>query len=855
MPNFKETLLVFLLLYANLTFGQSRISPQLSNKAFRFEANKTLLTVSVIDSDAFQKKYLHRTNFLRRHSETNCFLIRLSKRSTLDDLKKDSNVIFIDHHQKPREESVLEYVNWNFNRITKTHHYFPDLNGANQNVSVKEQGFDPSDIDLVNRSFTTSLTPATTSQHSTAMATIIAGGGNSSLRSRGVAYQANFTSSDFSNILPDDILIFNSNNIHVQNHSYGVGIENYYGNEAFAYDQQVTTHPSLLHVFSAGNSGNLKPTAGKYVNMELANLSGNFKQAKNVLVVNAVDTTLTVNAFNSRGPAFDGRLKPELTAFGQDGTSDAAAIVSGISLLLQEKYRLIHQTVPTASLVKAILIASSDDIGSKGIDYVNGYGSVNAYKALALMEVNQIISVTLASNEEVTIPITIPSSVSEIKVAVTWTDPPAIPNASSVLINDIDSWLDDGTLITQPWVLNPYPHVDSLQALPKRKSDHLNNTEYITLENPAPGTYQLHLVSGTITNAAQKVSVAYWMNDDTPFRWDFPLTNDQAEGGAKNLLVWEAAPDQTGDLFLQLNNNDWQLVQPAIDLDNYFYWSCPDTFSKAKLKMKIGAAEFVTDEFLISPVIKMKTAFVCADSIGLTWNSIPNATSYELYTLGNQYLKKVSAINDTLVVLPKSSDDFFAISPVLNGVTGIKSNTINYTQQGALCYLNLFTAERYSATQIRIQLQLSSWYQVKHITILRTTNGNTDVFKNTAEGKLLFFDFYDTELQPGTMIYQAEIVLQSGIKILSDLIEITIEEKGKAIIFPNPITSNSDLTILSAGGGETFRILDLFGRIVFEKELELVADAIDVIHLPAGVYIYHLISEGTITDTGKFIKY
>jgi hypothetical protein len=511
--------------------------------------------------------------------------------------------------------------------------------------------------------------------------------------------------------------------------------------------------------------------------------------------------------------------------------------------------------VADASLLKAILISSADDLGRKGIDYVYGYGSVNAYKALALMDLNQMTSITLASNEEVTIPITIPSSVSEIRIAITWTDAPATPNATSVLVNDIDSWLNDGTQVTHPWVLNPYPHIDSLQALPKRKSDHLNNIEYITLDHPAPGNYHLHVASGMISNGSQKVSVAYWMNDDELFRWDFPLINEQVEGGTKHLLVWESSPDQTGDLFLQLNNNEWQLIQSAVDLDTYFYWSCPDTFSKAKLKMKIGAVEFISDEFLISPSMKMETAFVCSDSIGLTWNSISNATSYELYTMGDQYLKKISATNDTLIVLPKSSNDFFAISPVSNGVTGIKSTTINYTQQGVLCYLNLFSAERYSTTQTRVQLQVSSRYQVDHITIFRITNGNTDVFKNITLGNSLFFDFYDTDLQPGTMIYYAEIVLQSGINILSDRIEITIEEKGKAIIFPNPVTSDSDLSILSGGGGVTFRILDLFGRILVEKELVLVADAIDVIHLPAGVYIYHLISQGTITDTGKFIKY
>ena len=84
--------------------------------------------------------------------------------------------------------------------------------------------------------------------------------------------------------------------------------------------------------------------------MLFANITGNFKQAKNVLIVNAVDTTLSINSFNSRGPAFDGRLKPELTAYGSGGTSDAAALVSGISALIHEKYQSINQKIPDASL-------------------------------------------------------------------------------------------------------------------------------------------------------------------------------------------------------------------------------------------------------------------------------------------------------------------------------------------------------------------------------------------------------------------------------------------------------------------------------------------------------------------------
>ena len=855
MSIIKNPLLLYFLLFASFAFSQGRVSPQLADQAFQFDAGKTLFSISVKDTSVFQKKYADKISLAGNQRGNNYFQIRLQKHSALDDLKNDPNVIFIDHHRKPEEEGFLEFVNWGFNRITRAHNLFPDLKGASQNVSVKEQGFDPLDINLANRSFTTPVTPPSTSQHATNMTTLIAGGGNSSSQALGVAPQAHFTSSDFNNLLPDPISIFNSSVIRIQNHSYGVDIENYYGNEAFAYDDQVYNNPTLLHVFSVGNKGKSKPSSGTYLNLTFANLTGNFKQSKNVLVVNAVDTTLYVNAFNSRGPAFDGRLKPELTAFGQGGTSEAAALVSGISALLQEKHMTLHQKPSNVSMIKAILIATADDLGPAGIDYIYGYGSVNAFKAISQLDLNQTTTLTLSENELISFPITVPALVSEIKIAVSWTDPPAAINASTTLINDIDCWLEDGTSIIQPWVLNPYPHVDSIEALPKRKPDHLNNTEYITLDNPAPGTYQLHLKSGDLLGVSQNVSVAWWMNSEIPFSWDFPIGNDIVEGGEKNLLVWEAMPGKTGDLYQQLNNGNWELIESGLNLSHYVYWHCPDVLAKAKLKMNIEGQDFITDEFIISPSLEMNAAFICADTIGLTWNSIANATGYEVYTMGEQYLKKVASVNDTLIVLRKTSDQFFSVAPVFTAASGKKSETINYTQQGTFCYINLFTAERNGTSQIKVQLHLSSWYLVKQISIYKTTHEGSGIFKIISPGKSLQLEFNDPDLKAGLMSYQAEIVLQNGIKIVSDIIGIPIEEKGKVILYPNPISSSHDLTIVSEGGGVKFRILDLYGRVLMEKELNLVLDAIDVIQLPAGMYVYHLLSNESITDTGRFIKY
>jgi hypothetical protein len=851
---FLGRIIIFWLFLPLLAYAQNNISPQLADKNFNGEVNQVVLTVGVIDTTSFKKSYKGKITFEGSSNENKCFLIRLMNEASLDELRRDANVIFIDHHQRPKEEALFDYLNWSFNRVTKARHFFPDINGINQNVSIKEQGFDPLDINLINRTFTTTVTPTAISQHATTMTTLIGGGGNASPGSLGAAYQSRFTSSDFNNLFPDNSSIFNDNTIHVQNHSYGVGIENYYGNEASAYDKQIYDNPTILHVFSSGNSGKSKPSSGTYKNLEWANLTGNFKQSKNVLVVNAVDTSLLANMLNSRGPAFDGRLKPELTAFGFGGTSDAAAVVSGISLLIQEQYQLKYQKRPDASMVKAILIASADDIGREGIDYLYGYGNVNAYKALKLVDSEQLMSTTLLENDQISIPLTIPGSVSEIKIAITWSDPAATPNSNAVLINDVDSWLTDGVNIFNPWVLSAYPLEDSLLSNPRRKQDHLNNTEYITLTNPDPGTYQLYLKSGMLQNAKQKISIAWWWDQDQVFSWDFPVLNDYVEGGEKNLLVWESKADQQGDLNLQMNDGIWQPIQSAIDLNKYFYWTAPDTLARAKLKMTIGLQEFVSNEFIINPTIKIKSTFNCTDSIGLTWNSIKNATAYQLYTMGPQYLQKTQITNDTLVVLPRSTSIFFSVAPIFSETSGIKSETINTTQQGMNCYLNFFSAERFTKENVRVQIQLSSWYLIEQIIIHKIAAGSKSIFQNIESGNLLNLEFYDTELVPGLMYYQAEIIFKNESNLFSGVIEIPIEEKNKAIIYPNPVSDSDYLTVLSSGDGVRFQILDVFGKILFEKEINIVADAIDIVGLPKGVYFYRLFSKETITDTGRFIK-
>src|SRR5690606_36356033 len=114
------------------------------------------------------------------------------------------------------------------------------------------------------------------------------------------------SSSDFANLMPDPDDYFDEVNAWTQNHSYGTVVENQYGVMAEAYDENAVRLPLLLHVFSAGNSGTETPTNGPYAGIAgVANLTGNFKMAKNLLTVGAVDTLGNPQSFSSRGPAFD----------------------------------------------------------------------------------------------------------------------------------------------------------------------------------------------------------------------------------------------------------------------------------------------------------------------------------------------------------------------------------------------------------------------------------------------------------------------------------------------------------------------------------------------------------------------
>jgi len=137
----------------------------------------------------------------------------------------------------------------------------------------------------------------------------------------------------------------------------------------------------IVTITSAGNDGD---NSWKYI---AAPADG-----KNIISVGSVNSTNIIADYSSRGPTFDGRIKPEVLAQGTStyhatlagadsyssngsGTSYAAPIVAGIAGLLLSAHPHL-----TNKQVRNIMLEASDNVETP--DTNRGYGLLSAIKAV-----------------------------------------------------------------------------------------------------------------------------------------------------------------------------------------------------------------------------------------------------------------------------------------------------------------------------------------------------------------------------------------------------------------------------------------------------------------------------------------
>ena len=742
---------------------------------------------------------------------------------------------------QPKAESKIIDQNFSINAVNKASANFPLLNGENQIVAIKDDLFDVNDIDLLNKHIPSAIESSIISSHATAMATIVSGLGNTSTLGKGVAQKSKLLSSDFLNIYPDEITTLQGAS--TQNHSYGTVIENLYGSLANAYDAQLFSNPDVTHCFSSGNTGL----------QGYKSITGNFKQSKNSIVVGCINQNEVIMPFSSKGPAYDGRIKPELVAFSTQGTSNSTAIATGIITLMKQHYKTLNNSSLSNALTKAILINSAKDLGNKGPDFTYGYGNINADKSLKTISENRFIAGNLISGQTSSHTITLPLKAKNLIITLVWNDLPAAINSNVSLVNDLDLEVisaDNTTFL--PWILNP--DVPEQQAV--RGKDNINNIEQVTVENPTSQSYTINVMGSYVSNTSQAYSIAYDYELENQFEWDYPVRNDNFPYDGKSIspFKWNSSfSDIAGQLSISYNNGQtWEIIANTINLENeqFTYVPAEKKFSKAKLKMTINNTDYISDSFTISYDLNISTSLVCDGSTEINWDKPADVTSFNIYQLTGDHLEfKEQTSNNTYAY---ADEKFYTVVPVFDTIEGIKSESTLLYAQNSNCYFELAFAEIFEENKIKIDASLFSLYNIKKIDLVKINNNAESVINTMNDINSKTFSFLDTAPVKGSNQYKINIILENNTTISSLIFDANYLGNNLFFVHPTLLNKNEELSIeAKKEESAIFYLYNIAGQNTIISPLLSKTNNINLKNTASGIYIYKIITKSGEIQTGK----
>jgi hypothetical protein len=584
--------------------------------------------------------------------------------------------------------------------------------GLGIGVMVRDDGIVGPHIDFEGR-IDNSGASGSGQTHGDGVGGIMAGAGNLNPLMRGMAagsnvyvvnYQANFLDSQTVNLI-------NSGDVQITNSSYSNGCNAGYTSITQTVDTQTRNLPTLLHVFSAGNSNN--NNCGYGAGSQWGNITGGHKQGKNVIATANVFFDGTLVNSSSRGPAHDGRIKPDIAANGQNqnstaennsyqvfgGTSGAAPGIAGISAQLYEAYGDLNAgAFPQSALIKATLMNTANEAGNVGPDFKFGWGIVNALRAGKLIEDGRYLSDNISQGNSNNHTINVPSGTTQVRFMVYWSDSPASPGASPALVNDLDLVVTDPSSGTHlPWILDHSPNSTTLDLPATNGVDHLNNMEQVLLNNPAAGNYDIEITGFNVPVGPQEYFVVYEIISEN-LTVTYPNAGESFVPGEVESLHWDAINTSSGFLLEYSTNNggSWNTITTVgANVTNYG-WAVPSTVTgEALIRVTSGAFSDTSDEpFSIAGLVTgVQVSQVCPTDATFVWNAASGAESYDLYLLGTNYMELIGNTTSTSINVPISNptDPLWAAVVARNDTDGWKSRrTIAINHPGGLlnCSLN-----------------------------------------------------------------------------------------------------------------------------------------------------------------------
>lgn len=612
-------------------------------------------------------------------------------------------VAYIEEMDKPGEpENFTARTNHRVNYLQAQFPGSVNFDGTGITVGHGDDGALGEHVDFRGR--VSGLLGNNSGDHGDHVAGTIFGAGNKDPRKRGMAPGAEILYSDY----PDNLQFADNNfansGVVITSSSYSNGCGAGYTNNPVTgsrtMDMDVMQNPPLMHVFSAGNSGTSScgyGTPGTSGGVSgWGNITGGHKVAKNVVTVANLSLVDALAGSSSRGPAADGRIKPDISAVGtsvesttdlpvpnsyttKSGTSMACPGVSGTMATLYQAYRQYNNGQnPESALIKGIALNTADDLGNPGPDFKFGYGRINARRAHEVLASGNWLVDSIGSGSNTHI-ITVPGGdIAEVRVMLIWADPPTFPSAGPDLVNDLDLDVTQGTSSFDPWVCNPFPSAFTLDQNAVRGRDSLNNMEQVTFTNPGSGDLTVDVSAFNVPSGTQKYYIIYeFVKDEIVVT--FPVGGEGFSPSQNEYVRWDA-PGTSGNFRVEysLDGNNWTLINSNVSASaRYLNWNVPNvTTDQARIRVIRGQDTAVTPgTFVIAnDPTNFSILSSCPDSLTLSWDAVSGVSGYNVYALGAKYMDSIGYTTDTFFVVspsnPNSTDEWYSVASVVNGKAG-----------------------------------------------------------------------------------------------------------------------------------------------------------------------------------------
>ena len=447
------------------------------------------------------------------------------------------------------------------------------------------------------------------------------------------------------------------------------------------------------------------------------------------------------------------------------------------------------------------------------------------------------------------IPLVVPPGTQRLKLTLAWTDPEAAANAAGALINDLDVVLAGSGGTWQPWTLSSYPHPDSLALPARRRADHLNNAEQITLTAPTPGVYQIMVRGYAVSAGPQAFSLAYELNNG--FEWLTPDRLRNLRPGQVNRLRWQwAGPTATGQLqYRPLGSPAWRSVAAVPLAAHTFAWTAPDTTTLAQLRMVAATGTFVSDTVVLARPLPLRTGYVCPAEVLLHWPRVPGASQYQLYSLGTTYLEPLLVTSDTLQLFPGNAlaTPYYAVAPVFGGQVAERGSTINLASAGPDCYVRSFLPRQPVADTVQLLVELGSTFRLNLLRLQRLSQGTWRTVLTQSPVGQLRFTLTDPDAAPGLNEYRLELQDSQGRLSYSQVESVFRVRRREVLVFPVPVAASTPLSVVGPVGVTLeLHLYDNLGRLLRQSTATGVINQLSTQGLLPGTYLLHCqLSDGS----------